>query len=71
MEEDEDVYVNQLREVFDDCDTDGTGKLKREQLEELCEKLQLDTQTEPLISHLLENVDYDGRVLSDNDTATT
>lgn len=63
MEEDEDVYVAQLREVFDACDTSNTGKLNRAQLAELCDKLQLDTQSDALIAHLMgdgnEEVDFE------------
>lgn len=62
MDEDEDVYVNQLRDVFDVCDTERTGKLNREQLEELCEKLQLATQSDALITYLLGSDDGEGQV---------
>ncbi|XP_071833057.1 uncharacterized protein [Apostichopus japonicus] len=62
MDEDEDVYVNQLRDVFDVCDTERTGKLNREQLEELCEKLQLATQSDALITYLLGSDDGEGQI---------
>lgn len=43
MDEDEqDVYVAQLHEVFDSCDHARKGFLNRNELVELCKKLQID-----------------------------
>ncbi|CAL1297190.1 unnamed protein product [Larinioides sclopetarius] len=57
MEESEgkDTYVTQLKEVFDSCDTTGTGSLNEEELRILCEKLHLVDHTDILIHHLLKN----------------
>ncbi|GBN02480.1 Ninein-like protein [Araneus ventricosus] len=56
MEESEgkDTYVTQLKEVFDSCDTTGTGSLNEEELRILCEKLHLVDHTDILIHHLLK-----------------
>jgi len=48
MDGDED-YVGQLREVFDDCDSSGQGQLGRDDLVRLCEKLQVDDQSDALV----------------------
>ncbi|GFY34094.1 ninein-like protein [Trichonephila clavipes] len=50
-----DTYVTQLKEVFDSCDSTGTGCLNEEELRVLCEKLHLLDHTDILIHHLLEN----------------
>jgi hypothetical protein len=56
MEDDEqDVYVAQLREVFDSCDGEGKGFLNKEGLIELCQKLQLQDQVPKLLAQLLGN----------------
>ncbi len=60
-EEDQDVYVAQLREVFDSCDNEGKGFLKKQGLIELCQKLQLEDQLPKLIAQLLGNQE-DGEV---------
>ncbi|KAF8786192.1 Ninein-like protein like [Argiope bruennichi] len=57
MEESEgkDTYVTQLKEVFDSCDTNGTGGLNEDELRILCEKLHLVDHTDILIHHLLKS----------------
>ncbi|KAL4239155.1 hypothetical protein ACF0H5_003857 [Mactra antiquata] len=57
-----DMYIAQLKEVFDSCDQTGSGLLHRNELQQLCEKLQLDDQSEYLVNQLLldkEQVDFD------------
>ena len=54
-EEEHDVYVSQLREVFSSCDHVGDGFLERAQLEALCAKLQLQEHTDTLLHQLLGN----------------
>ncbi|XP_072031924.1 uncharacterized protein [Amphiura filiformis] len=63
-DQDQDDYVGQLREVFDQCDTEGNGALNRDGLLELCNSLQLQDQAEQLIGELLGDstgglVDFD------------
>ncbi len=53
MDDDQDDYVGQLREVFERCDTEGAGVLNREGLLELCKELHLEDQAEQLIGELL------------------
>ena len=63
MDEDEqDVYVAQLHEVFDSCDQNGKGSLNRLELIELCRKLQLDDQVPQLLVQLLGSEDAQGQV---------
>uniref|UniRef100_A0A3P9H4X0 Ninein like n=1 Tax=Oryzias latipes TaxID=8090 RepID=A0A3P9H4X0_ORYLA len=45
-------YVAQLKAEFDGCDTTATGFLDRDELTELCRRLQLDAQL-PLLLHIL------------------
>ena len=52
-EDDQDIYVAQLREVFDSCDSEGKGFLNKQGLVELCQKLQLEDQVPKLIAQLL------------------
>ncbi|XP_077998708.1 uncharacterized protein LOC144451668 isoform X3 [Glandiceps talaboti] len=58
---DQDVYVAQLKEVFDSCDVFRAGRLGRNQLIQLCHKLQLDDETDNLLEQLLGD-DPDARV---------
>ncbi|XP_039593965.1 ninein-like protein isoform X3 [Polypterus senegalus] len=59
MEEDEqDRYVSQLKEVFDSCDTTGTGYLDKEELIELCQKLHLEAHLSFLLNTLLGTDHY-------------
>ncbi|XP_051775083.1 ninein-like protein isoform X4 [Erpetoichthys calabaricus] len=59
MEEDEqDHYVSQLKEVFDSCDTTGTGYLDKEELIELCQKLHLEAHLSFLLNTLLGTDHY-------------
>ncbi|XP_022237498.1 ninein-like protein isoform X2 [Limulus polyphemus] len=55
MEEDnsQDTYVAQLREVFESCDTTGTGYLGQDEMTSLCQKLQLTDQVNIFVKHLL------------------
>ncbi|XP_051866892.1 ninein-like protein isoform X2 [Pristis pectinata] len=46
-------YVSQLKDVFDSCDTTGTGYLDQEELTELCQKLHLEAQIPLLLQTLL------------------
>ena len=63
MDEDEqDVYVAQLHEVFDSCDRNGKGSLIREELIDLCKKLQLDDQIPQLLVQLLGSEAAQGQV---------
>lgn len=63
MDEDEqDVYVAQLHEVFESCDREGKGYLNRKELIELCKKLQLDDQVPHLLQQLLGSEEADGQV---------
>ena len=63
MDEDEqDVYVAQLHEVFDSCDHARKGFLNRNELVELCKKLQLDDQVPQLLQQLLGSVEAEGQV---------
>ena len=49
----DDVYLSQLRDVFDSCDTSGTGYLGRGDLKLLCGKLQLGDTADLLGTRLL------------------
>ncbi|KAJ6667042.1 hypothetical protein lerEdw1_019045 [Lerista edwardsae] len=55
MGEEEDKYVSQLKDVYDSCDTTGTGYLDKEELTELCRKLHLERQLPLLLETLLGN----------------
>ncbi|XP_051815988.1 ninein-like protein isoform X41 [Acanthochromis polyacanthus] len=46
-------YVAQLKAEFDSCDTTETGFLDRDELTELCSRLQLDTHLDLLLDTLL------------------
>ncbi|XP_013879063.1 ninein-like protein [Austrofundulus limnaeus] len=54
-------YVDQLKAEFDSCDTTATGFLDRDELTELCRKLQLDSHLPLLLTTLLGETAY-GRV---------
>ncbi|XP_071962450.1 uncharacterized protein [Antedon mediterranea] len=60
-ETDNDVYVDQLKEVFDSCDVNKNGTLNRKELAELCKKLQLEDQIDNLLGELLGDA-QDGQV---------
>ncbi|XP_067901771.1 ninein-like protein [Heterodontus francisci] len=60
-EAEQNKYVLQLKDVFDSCDTTGTGYLDREELTELCQKLHQRTQI-PLILQTLLGSNHHGRV---------
>ncbi|KAM5178040.1 ninein-like protein isoform 2-T2 [Callospermophilus lateralis] len=53
MDEEENHYVSQLREVYNSCDTTGTGFLDRDELTQLCCKLHLEKQLPILLQTLL------------------
>ena len=52
-----DMYVAQLKEVFDSCDQTGSGKLNRQELFSLCDRLQLEDQSAFLVNGLLKDKD--------------
>ncbi|XP_050807944.1 ninein-like protein isoform X3 [Gopherus flavomarginatus] len=52
-EEAENMYVSQLKDVYNSCDTTGTGYLDKEELTELCRKLHLERQLPVLLQTLL------------------
>ncbi|XP_060687697.1 ninein-like protein isoform X2 [Hemiscyllium ocellatum] len=60
-EAEQNKYVLQLKDVFDSCDTTGTGYLDREELSDLCQKLHLEAQI-PLLLQTLLGSNYHGRV---------
>ncbi|XP_072437398.1 ninein-like protein isoform X3 [Chiloscyllium punctatum] len=60
-EAEQNKYVLQLKDVFDNCDTTGTGYLDREELSDLCQKLHLEAQI-PLLLQTLLGSNYHGRV---------
>ena len=49
----DEVYLSQLRDVYDSCDTSGTGYLGRADLLLLCGKLQLEKTAKVLVRRLL------------------
>ncbi|MEQ2218239.1 hypothetical protein XENOCAPTIV_000388 [Xenoophorus captivus] len=53
MEEEHSHYVAQLKAEFKSCDTTATGFLDRDELTELCRKLQLDAHLPLLLDTLL------------------
>ncbi|KAM4693050.1 ninein-like protein [Discoglossus pictus] len=56
MEQGEETkYVSQLHDIFNSCDTTGTGYLDKEELTELCRKLQLEEQLPQLLQTFLGN----------------
>ncbi|XP_043368135.1 ninein-like protein isoform X2 [Dermochelys coriacea] len=57
----ENKYVSQLQDVYNSCDTTGTGYLDKEELTELCRKLHLERQLPVLLQTLLGH-DYFARV---------
>ncbi|XP_073930296.1 ninein-like protein isoform X3 [Castor canadensis] len=55
MDDEENHYVSQLREIYSSCDSTGTGFLDREELTQLCQKLRLEEQMPALLQTLLGN----------------
>ena len=49
----QDIYLKQLKEVFDSCDSSGTGYLDNQELLTLCSRLQLEDQSQALANQLL------------------
>ena len=51
------LYLEQLKEVFDSCDSFDKGYLNPDELLKLCYKLQLEEQAEAIVDYLTENTD--------------
>lgn len=51
------LYLEQLKEVFDSCDSFDKGYLTHDELLKLCHKLQLEEQAEAIVDYLTENND--------------
>lgn len=62
MAEEEDVYVSQLKEVFESCDLTGKGFLNRSELIDLCQRLQLDDQIPAILNECIGDEVSDGEV---------
>lgn len=63
MDEEEDVYAEQLKEVFKSCDLDNKGYINRNELIDLSQKLQLGDQVGELLKEILGDEYSDGEVL--------
>ncbi|XP_045139467.1 ninein-like protein [Echinops telfairi] len=61
MGEEENPYVLQLKDVYNSCDTTGTGYLDQLELTQLCHKLHLDKQL-PILLQTLFGSDHFARV---------
>ena len=61
-EEDDDVYAEQLKEVYKSCDLDSKGYINRNELIDLSQKLQLGDQVGELLKEILGDEDSDGKV---------
>ena len=64
--EEEDVYVTQLRDVFESCDLEGKGYLDRSELIDLCQRLQLDDQIPAILTECIGDQVSDGQVILSN-----
>ncbi|XP_005381054.1 PREDICTED: ninein-like protein isoform X1 [Chinchilla lanigera] len=53
MDEEDNYYISQLKDVYNSCDATGTGFLDREELTQLCRKLHLEKQLPALLQTLL------------------
>ncbi|XP_023575947.1 ninein-like protein isoform X2 [Octodon degus] len=53
MDEGDNYYVSQLKDIYSSCDATGTGFLDREELTQLCQKLHLQKQLPALLKILL------------------
>ncbi|XP_012924722.1 ninein-like protein isoform X2 [Heterocephalus glaber] len=53
MDEEDNHYISQLKDVYNSCDSTGTGFLDQEELTELCRKLHLEKQLPALLQTLL------------------
>jgi len=60
--EEEDVYVTQLRDVFESCDLEAKGYLDRSELIDLCQRLQLDDQIPSILTECIGNETSNGKV---------
>lgn len=58
----EDVYITQLRDVYDSCDLQGKGYLDRSELIDLCQRLQLDDQIPAILVECIGDDTRDGKV---------
>ncbi|XP_070590775.1 ninein-like protein [Erythrolamprus reginae] len=58
MGEEENRYTSQLKDVYDSCDTTGTGYLDKKELAELCHKLHLEGELPLLLERLLGNNNF-------------
>ncbi|XP_047134587.1 ninein-like protein isoform X2 [Hydra vulgaris] len=62
MDNDEDVYVYQLKELFESCDLQSKGYLNRNELIDLAQKLQLNDQIPALLVEVLGDAFNEGEV---------
>ena len=62
MEEEDDVYAEQLKEVFKSCDLQNKGYINRNELIDLSQKLQLGDQVGELLKEILGDEYSDGEV---------
>ena len=62
--EEEDVYVTQLRDVYDSCDLEGKGYLDRSELIDLCQRLQLDDQIPSILTECIGDETSNAKVNS-------
>ena len=64
MEEEDDVYAEQLKEVFKSCDLQNKGYINRNELIDLSQKLQLGDQVGELLKEILGDEYSDGEVFN-------
>ncbi|XP_066931840.1 ninein-like protein isoform X3 [Clytia hemisphaerica] len=62
MGDEDDVYAEQLKEVFKSCDLDNKGYINRNELIDLSQKLQLGDQVGDLLKEILGDEFTDGKV---------
>ena len=62
MDEEDDVYAEQLKEVFKSCDLENKGYINRNELIDLSQKLQLGDQVGELLKEILGDEYSDGEV---------
>lgn len=60
--EEEDVYITQLRDVYESCDLEGKGHLDRSELIDLCQRLQLDDQIPAILTECIGDETSHGKV---------
>ncbi|ETE70166.1 Ninein-like protein, partial [Ophiophagus hannah] len=71
MGEEENRYTSQLKDVYDSCDTTGTGYLDKEELTELCHKLHLEGELPLLLETLLGNNHFARSLKSDEEAGNS